>query len=88
MVSDKKIFKLFISKVWGPAVIELTTPGSAVRIATNCAKGPGPRFLYACVISLLFSHPSVKTCILDAQKNRLNETILLSTHNICFGLER
>ena len=69
-------------------MIELTTPGSAVRLATNCAKGPGPRFLYACVISLLFSHPSVKTCILDAQKNRLNETILLSTHNICFGLER
>ena len=88
MVSDKKIFKLFILKVWGPAVIELTTPGSAVRIATNCAKGPGPRFLYACVISLLFSHPSVKTCILDAQKNRLNGTILLSTYNICFGLER
>ena len=23
--------------------------------------------------------------VLGAQKNRLNETILLSTHNICFG---
>ena len=25
--------------------------------------------------------------VLDAQKNRLIETVLLSTHNICFGLE-
>ena len=33
----------------------------------------------------LFSYPSVKTCILGAQKNRLDETVLLSTHNICFG---
>ena len=24
---------------------------------------------------------------LSAQKNRLNETVLLSTHNICFGFE-
>ena len=23
------------------------------------------------------------TCVLGAQKNRLNETVLLSTHNIC-----
>ena len=32
----------------------------------------------------LFSYPSVKTCVLGAQKNCLNETVLLSTHNICF----
>ena len=32
----------------------------------------------------LFSYPSVQTCVLGAQKNRLDETVLLSTHNICF----
>ena len=32
----------------------------------------------------LFSHPSVITYILGAQKNRLIETVLLSTQNICF----
>ena len=26
-------------------------------------------------------------CILGAQKNRLNETVLLSTQNTCFGRE-
>ena len=36
----------------------------------------------------MFSHPSVITSVLGAQKNRLIETVLLSTHNICFGLER
>ena len=29
-----------------------------------------------------FSYPSVQTCVLGAQKNRLNERVLLSTHNI------
>ena len=33
----------------------------------------------------IFSYPSVLTYVLGAQKNRLNETVLLSTHNICFG---
>ena len=33
----------------------------------------------------LFSYPSTETCVLGAQKNRLIETVLLSTHNICFG---
>ena len=33
----------------------------------------------------LFSYPSVSTFVLSAQKNRLVETVLLSTHNICFG---
>ena len=35
----------------------------------------------------LFIYPSVKSCVLGAQKNRLIETVLLSTHNICFGWE-
>ena len=33
----------------------------------------------------LFSYPSFKTCVLGVQKSRLTETVLLSTHNICFG---
>ena len=32
----------------------------------------------------MFSDPSVITFVLGAQKNRLIETVLLSTHNICF----
>ena len=35
----------------------------------------------------LFSYPAIKTYVLGAQKNRLIEMVLLSTHNICFGLE-
>ena len=34
-----------------------------------------------------FSYPSIQTCVLGAQKNRLIETVLLSTHNLCFGWE-
>ena len=33
----------------------------------------------------IFSCPSILTYVLGAQKNRLIETVLLSTHNICFG---
>ena len=29
--------------------------------------------------------PSILTFVLGAQKNRAIETVLLSTHNICFG---
>ena len=36
---------------------------------------------------LIFSYPSVLTYVLGAQKNRLIETVLLSTYNICFGGE-
>ena len=36
----------------------------------------------------LFSYPSAYTSVLGAQKNRLIETVLLSTHNICFGREK
>ena len=35
----------------------------------------------------IYSYPSVLTYVLGAQKNRLIETVLLSTHNICFGWE-
>ena len=34
---------------------------------------------------LIFSYPPVLTYVLGAQKNRLIETVLLSTHNIFFG---
>ena len=34
---------------------------------------------------LIFSSPSIETYVLGAKKKRLNETVLLSTHNICFG---
>ena len=33
----------------------------------------------------IFLYPSVITYVFGAQKNRLIETVLLSTHNICFG---
>ena len=29
--------------------------------------------------------PIILAYVSGAQKNRLNETVLLSTHNICFG---
>ena len=41
--------------------------------------------IFVCVKLLIFSFPTVLTYILGAQKNRLIETVLLSTHNICFG---
>ena len=34
---------------------------------------------------LIFSYSSVLAYVLGDQKNRLNETVLLSPHNICFG---
>ena len=33
----------------------------------------------------MFSYPSILTHVLGAQKNRLIETVHLSTHNIGFG---
>ena len=36
---------------------------------------------------LIFSNPSVLRYVLDAQKNRLIETVLLGTHNKFFGSE-
>ena len=39
-----------------------------------------------CCIKLgIFPDPSVLTSVFGAQKNRLIETALLSTNNICFG---
>ena len=41
-------------KVWDRALMELATPGSAVRLAsvarhvTNCAMQPGPKFVANC----------------------------------------
>ena len=34
---------------------------------------------------VIFSYPSILAYVLGAQRNRLNEEVLLSTHNICFG---
>ena len=34
---------------------------------------------------VIFSNPSVLTYVMGAQKNRLIETVLLSTHNVCFS---
>ena len=34
-----------------------------------------------------FNYSSILTCVLGAQKNPLNETVLLNTHNICFDRE-
>ena len=31
----------------------------------------------------MFSYPSILTYVLGAQKNRLIQTVLLSTHNMC-----
>ena len=41
------------------------------------------------IVSLLciFESTIILTYVLGAQKNRLIETVLLSTRNICFGLE-
>ena len=36
---------------------------------------------------LIFSFPSLLTCVLGVQKNRLIETALLSCQNICLGWE-
>ena len=36
-----------------------------------------------CLIKILFSYFWIKTYVVGTQKNRLNETILLSTQNLC-----
>ena len=43
------------------------------------------RFRYTQILSIklsIFSYPSVLTYVLGANKNRLIETVLLSTHNM------
>ena len=40
-------------------------------------------FSWECVPEKWFSYSSTKTCVVGSQQNRLNETVLLSTQNIC-----
>ena len=40
-------------------------------------------FSYECVPKISFSYFSTKTYVVGTQKNRLIETVLLSTQNIC-----
>ena len=61
----------------------MTPKITADNIADNICIGQGEKRIER-NLSLL-SYPSVKTFVLGAQKNRLIETVLLSTHNICFG---
>ena len=42
-------------------------------------------FLACIIVIIIISYQSVLTCALGTQKNRLNEMVLLSNHNICFG---
>ena len=37
------------------------------------------------ILKLFFSNLSTKTYVVGTQKNRLNETVLLSTKNICLN---
>ena len=57
---------------WG----QLASPLSGTYILI----GPDKEILFA----LSFNY-YLTTCVLGAQKNRLIETVLLSTHKICFG---
>ena len=36
----------------------------------------------------MFYHPQFLAYVLDAQNNILNEGVLFSTHNICFGWDQ
>ena len=40
---------------------------------------------YECAIKNVLSYFSTKTYVVSALKNRLNETVLLGTHNICLN---
>ena len=40
---------------------------------------------YGCVAENYFSYFSTKTYVVGTQKNRLNETVLLSTQNKCLN---
>ena len=54
------------------------------RINTDSLIGSG-RFNILQVKLPLFSNATTETYFVGARKNRLIETVLLSTHNICFG---
>ena len=43
-------------------------------------------FSQECVTEKLFSYFSTNIYVVGTQKNRLNETILLRTHNICLNV--
>ena len=51
---------------------------------TISAKQFGSWTQFLSVKMYIFSCPSVSIYVLGAQKNRLVETVLLSTHNVCF----
>ena len=55
-----------------------------LTVSTHTHIGPDKQKIWG-VKSWIFSYSSVLSFVLDAQKNRLIETVLLSTHNICFG---
>ena len=44
----------------------------------------GPDKLMFSITLSLYSYPTVSTCVVGAEENPLIETVLLSTHNICF----
>ena len=54
-------------------------------ILAHQTRAKGEINTYLSVKLQIFSYPSILTCVLGAQKNCLIETVLLSTHNICFG---
>ena len=45
----------------------------------------GPRVVCAPKIAFISLPINLNMCFFSAQKSRLIETVLLSTHNICFG---
>ena len=55
----------------------------STRIHNRKVIGPVKQFFFVKVS--LSSYPSIYTYVVGAQKNHLIETVLLNTHNICFG---
>ena len=53
-------------------------------MASSIHIGPDKEILWAYNCNYFLTH-QFKHVFLGAQKNRLNETVVLSTHNICFG---
>ena len=47
-------------------------------------KGPGKEIFFECKFVIIFLTINLNMWF-GAQKNRLNEMVLLNTHNICFG---
>ena len=77
--SDKDVYEAeVVTQILQNMELEYTTENDMVKSYI------GHRNFLSLKLSLL-SYPSVLTYVLCAQKNRLDETVLLSTHNICFG---